>query len=163
MKVSRKKSYRPLIIALIVVAAFCVLLFILEKSRVTDFIKDPTYKAPVAGPTAAQTKQAEQTATQEKEQYLDSVAKQQTTAAPAAVPTDTSTITLSATQSGDSVVVRNELHGQGYSSGSCVLTITNGSKTTTQKAEIMYQPEYSMCAGFSVPVSTIGAGNWNIS
>ena len=46
--------------------------------------------------------------------------------------------------------------------GSCSLTTTNGSKSNAQKADVIYQSEFSSCAGFSVPISGLGAGTWNI-
>lgn len=48
-------------------------------------------------------------------------------------------------------------------SGKCQLTVQNGAKTVTKSADIIYQPEFSTCAGFSLPISGIGYGNWTIS
>lgn len=50
-----------------------------------------------------------------------------------------------------------------YSDGACSLTVTNGSKTVTQNAQVVYAPDYSSCAGFSVPISSLGTGTWSIS
>jgi hypothetical protein len=50
----------------------------------------------------------------------------------------------------------------GYSSGSCQLQVTNGDQTESQSAEVIYQSQYSTCAGFSVPTGKLGAGTWNI-
>lgn len=46
--------------------------------------------------------------------------------------------------------------------GTCTLTITNGQKKDVQTADIIYQPMDSSCAGFSIPVSRLGKGAWNI-
>jgi cytoskeletal protein RodZ len=156
----KKQNILPYVIGLLLIAGLVIL--VLEKTRVTDFIKDPTYKESSNGPTVEQQKQAQEEAAKQKEQYLDSVVKEQETAKPAEVPTDTDTITLTPTVAGNNVVVHNQLKGQGYSSGACHLTITNGSKTYNTDAEIIYQPEYSMCAGFTVPTSELGAGDWSV-
>ncbi|HSX27602.1 MAG TPA: hypothetical protein VLG25_02370 [Patescibacteria group bacterium] len=74
---------------------------------------------------------------------------------------NSSSIVLSARQeSNGTVTVFTKLYN--VSSGTCSLLVTNGYKQTTQTAEIIYQPEYSTCAGFSVPISKLGAGNWTI-
>ena len=41
--------------------------------------------------------------------------------------------------------------------------VTVNGKKYSQEAEIIYQPEYSTCAGFSVPISSVGNGSWDIS
>lgn len=71
-------------------------------------------------------------------------------------------IDLSARQeTNDTVTVFTKLNSN--TQGSCALTITNGSKTSTHTVNIIYQPEFSTCAGFSVPISELGAGIWNIN
>jgi hypothetical protein len=69
--------------------------------------------------------------------------------------------TVNPAQSGSSVTVLTKI--QGVSGGSCTLFITNGNKTNEQTAQVIYQPEFSSCAGFTVPVSSLGAGMWNIT
>lgn len=163
MKINTNPNQKQIFIAVILlVLAALLMVIVLEKTRTTDFIKDPTYHEILQGPTQEQIKQQEQEQADQKSEFLDKNSQEGTTQ-PAEVPTDSETIHLTLTQEGESVTVRNELHGQGYSSGTCKLTVTNGSKTTVQEAQIIYQPEYSMCAGFSVPVSPSGTGNWSIS
>lgn len=60
--------------------------------------------------------------------------------------------------SNNDVVVLTKLTSIG--SGTCELIVTNGSKQVTQTAEIIYQPEYSSCAGFTVAKSSLGSGSW---
>lgn len=158
---ANKKLILPTILIVLMLGG---ILLVLEKTRVTDFIKDPTYKeSSTQGPTPQQQEEATKAAASQKEAFIESGAKEQEQAQPAEAPQDSSSITLTASQANDTVTVLNKLSGQGYSSGSCKLNITNQSKTTSQTADIIYQPEYSMCAGFSVPVSTLGAGDWNIT
>ncbi len=50
-----------------------------------------------------------------------------------------------------------------FSGGRCELTVVNGTHSTTQQADIIYQPEFSSCAGFSIPIQTVGEGQWAIN
>lgn len=50
----------------------------------------------------------------------------------------------------------------GYSDGVCTLTIYNG-HSSSQTANVIFQPEYSTCAGFSVNIAEIGPGPWTMS
>ena len=70
-------------------------------------------------------------------------------------------VTVSATQT-DSSTVTVQTKLVGYSDGSCTLTATNGSNIFTQTAQVIYAPDFSSCAGFSVPVSQLGTGTWSI-
>jgi|GEM_PF-6178575 hypothetical protein len=47
--------------------------------------------------------------------------------------------------------------------GECKLSITNGSNNYAKTVNILYQSEYSLCAGFSVPINDLGPGKWQIS
>jgi hypothetical protein len=47
--------------------------------------------------------------------------------------------------------------------GSCSLTVTNGSTTKTYSSGIQALPQYSTCKGFDVMNSDIGTGTWSIS
>lgn len=76
-------------------------------------------------------------------------------------PQDTSNIVITPSQDGSQVTVTTKLLG--YSDGTCNLTATNGAKLATQTAAVMFQREYSTCAGFTVPVSQLGTGTWNIT
>jgi len=47
-------------------------------------------------------------------------------------------------------------------SGVCKLSVSNVGNQYSDEAEIIYQPEYSICGGFSVPVTQLGKGLWEI-
>lgn len=47
--------------------------------------------------------------------------------------------------------------------GQCELMVKNGGQTTSRIAEITYQPEFSTCAGFSLPINSVGYGQWSIT
>ena len=73
---------------------------------------------------------------------------------------DNIALTLSQPNATD-VVVSTKLNG--YSDGTCKLTASNAGKTTTQSAPVYYERAFSTCAGFTIPVSSIGTGTWSIS
>ncbi len=123
---------------------------------------------------SSKTKQQKQTAQQDHQQKeaaiagngnpgsTDSQGKTSSNPSTYSPPKDTANITVNATQKDSSrVVVSTELVG--YSDGSCELTVTNGTSHTSQTAQVIYAPNFSTCAGFTVPVSSLGAGTWNIS
>ena len=126
-------------------------------------------------PTPAQKQTQHKTDTATKESFLDNnndhnadntkdTSQQRTTQAqPAPVPASAKHIELSAEQSSETVVVTTKLREQGFSSGQCVLTITSSGQRSEQHAAIIYQPEYSTCAGFSVPARSLPTGTWHIS
>ena len=126
-------------------------------------------------PTPAQKQTQHKTDTATKESFLDNnndhnadntkdTSQQRTTQAqPAPVPAAAKHIELSAEQSSETVVVTTKLREQGFSSGQCVLTITSSGQRSEQHAAIIYQPEYSTCAGFSVPARSLPKGTWHIS
>lgn len=76
-------------------------------------------------------------------------------------PANDNGITITPTIKNDQVIITTKLAG--YSDGTCSLTASNGSKTTTQTADVIYAPNFSTCAGFSVPISTLGSGTWTIT
>lgn len=164
MQISRKKKpnlfIRPILLVLLL---GLVLVIVLEKTKVTDFIKDPTHPASQQDLTGEQQKQERDAAAQQKEQYVDGAIKQQSQAVPAEIPNDSNSIVLSPVQLGDKVIVNHQLRGQGYSSGTCKLSVANGAKSYAANADILYQPEYSMCTGFTVPTAALGTGEWTIS
>ena len=126
-------------------------------------------------PTPAQKQTQHKTDTATKESFLDNnndhnadntkdTSQQRTTQAqPAPVPASAKHIELSAEQSSETVVVTTKLREQGFSYGQCVLTITSSGQRSEQHAAIIYQPEYSTCAGFSVPARSLPKGTWHIS
>lgn len=76
-------------------------------------------------------------------------------------PSSSSAITITASQTNSTeVAISTKLAG--YSDGTCNLTISNGNKTTTQSAQVMFEKQFSTCAGFTVPISTVGTGTWNV-
>lgn len=77
-------------------------------------------------------------------------------------PTASPTVELTAKEeSDDTITIFTKLTN--VPTGSCILTIRNNSQQTTQTAPVIYQPEYSTCAGFSISKSSLGPGKWQIN
>lgn len=112
------------------------------------------------GPTPQQKAQEEKTNADAKQQFLDKTYQDKNNVAE---PTTSSnpTISITAKQEGESVTILTKI--QSVSEGTCKLTATNGANTITQEAKVIYQPEFSSCAGFSLPISGLGSGNWSIA
>ena len=166
---SRNHRFKPsksVAIGLLLLVFVGGTLFVLEKTGVTDFVKAPGKSTTVPGPTKEQQEQAAKADAESKQAYLDSTKDSTTTDSDSSVGSSTqsaasASMTVSASQSGSSVTVLTQI--QGVSGGSCKLTVTNGTAATSQTAQIMYQDQFSSCAGFSVPTSSVGSGSWNIA
>lgn len=96
--------------------------------------------------------------TKETPQYSN----QDGSASTSASTSSTGKVSFSAIQNGSNVRVNVTIH-QLWSSGTCTLSITNKSTSTSKKAAIQTMPSYSTCQGFSIPVSELGAGVWKIN
>lgn len=116
-------------------------------------------------PTSEELDEQAKTDAKNKEDFLNSATDQEQTQSGQSSPnTDTTgdvKISISPyRQSNELVVVTTNLGP--LPDGTCTLTVTNGTNKQEQTAEIIYQPDYSTCAGFSVPVSSLGRGTWDI-
>lgn len=76
-------------------------------------------------------------------------------------PTSSDIVLSTQRESDGSVTILTQL--KNYSDGVCTLTINNGSSTYTQNAPVLYQDNFSTCAGFNVPSNTVAHGIWQIS
>lgn len=63
---------------------------------------------------------------------------------------------------GSTLYIRNEIRGV-YASGTCVLTLTNDSKTIRKRSGIQALAKVSTCQGFNIPTSELSPGTWNIN
>ena len=161
---------RSAILAICGVLLLAILLLgVLEKTHVTNFIGVPAKQTNVlVGPTKEQRQAEAQASADSKQQLLDNAVKNDEssnntnpdTNTPATSPTSAS-LTLTASQSGSNVTVLTQI--QNVAEGTCKLVVSNGIKSTTQIAKIIYQPQFSSCAGFTVPTDKVGAGTWSIA
>ncbi len=159
--VSRKSSKKNLVLLIVaVVLSVVIVVALLEKTNVINLFSSPTSDTSENGPTPEEIAQEENTNADAKQEYLDETYKDKDDQ-PAPAPADDPSITVTAKQEGSSVTVLTKI--QSVAEGNCKLTATNGAKSTSQEAEVIYQPEFSSCAGFGVPVSTLGSGTWNIT
>lgn len=151
------------IVALLLFAA--LVLTILEKTKTTDLIKMPVSleekQAREDAETAAKNNETQRkTDEQQKQEFLDNAIEEQAIDSPA--PETAPLISeVKAKQENENVVVLTKLAS--VASGSCTLRITNGTTTHEQQAQVIYQPEFSSCAGFSVQKSALSSGIWNIT
>lgn len=111
-----------------------------------------------AGPSVEQQAAQQKAATDQKQDFVE-------TPPPASETPTTNTATnqsveLTAKQENDgTVTIYTKLFG--FARGNCSLKVTNKSVAYEATAGIMYQPEFSSCAGFSVPVTKLGTGTWS--
>lgn len=147
-------KYSKIIIILVILLSLLGLLFILEKTRVTNFIQlHPSSENKL---TPEQEKAQNDANIESKKNFIEN--EQAETPPPSQ---ETSSVTVTATQlSSSSVTVLTKLLG--YPDGTCELSVTNGSKSFSQSAPIIYQPDFSSCAGFSVPIDQLGTGSWSV-
>lgn len=64
-------------------------------------------------------------------------------------------------ESDGSITIVTKLNN--YSDGTCSLSIKNGVEIYKKTAPVIYQPDFSSCAGFSVPSGAIDKGKWEIT
>lgn len=169
MRIAKKKLSKKHILftsAVFVVIA-CLSVFALDKLGIISILPKDTILNISKEPTQQEKKSEEKTNQDTKDSFLDNSKDDQKKSVekskPAPVPTDNSSIELSADKDGDNVTIIVKLKEQGYSQGKCSLTVAANGKKVAQNADIIYQPEYSTCAGFSVPISSVGGGQWTIS
>lgn len=67
----------------------------------------------------------------------------------------------SARVTGDNLVIRVNID-QFLSNGTCDLTLASGDKKFTSSTDIEAMVSTSTCDGFSIPVSKLSSGKWNI-
>ena len=156
VKIKKQSKKLPIIIL-----AF-LLLLVVGSVLLYRSLHDSRVQPGDSGPTTAEKAQESAANADGKKQIIDSgSSKDQSVPQGASASATSKSIELSAQQeANNTVTVFTKLVG--YSSGSCVLTATNGTKSSTQQAELVYQREYSSCAGFSVPITPLGKGMWNL-
>ncbi len=169
MRITKKNLSKKqiLVAALAVAIAICGSVFALDKIGVISIFPKDIVPNISKEPTPQEKKSEEKANQDTKESFLNTIKddkeKSVEKSEPAPVPTNNSSTELSANRDGDSITIIVKLKEQGYSQGKCSLTVAANGKKVAQNADIIYQPEYSTCAGFSVPVSSVGGGQWTIS
>lgn len=96
-----------------------------------------------------------------KREFLERYQGTEDPGTPLEPPTSNDSLSLSAEQQNSNVVIYTTISN--VSGGSCKLTARNGNANHEQTAEIIYAHDGSSCAGFTIEVSRLGAGNWDVS
>lgn len=98
-----------------------------------------------------------------KDDFINNVKlpSQDTDAAEQPPKDQSSSISIDLSQQDGDIVVSTKLPG--FSDGSCKVTATNGAKSYSDSTDVLYQPSYSTCMGFNIPISQLGAGTWTVS
>lgn len=158
-KNNTKKALR---IASATILGIFLLLLVLEKTNVTSFItlNKPSSTAKSDEPTPEQKRDEDALNAQNKQDLIEQEDEPSTASEVGA--NATGNIELSAKQEdNNTVTVFTKLYN--YGDGTCELTVTNSGTPVLQYADVIYQAEYSSCAGFSVPIEGLGQGTWNIT
>lgn len=99
--------------------------------------------------------------TKNKKDFVENTEKQSPDTTPPKVPDNPNNISIQAKdEANGTVTILTKLTN--YSDGQCSLKISNGTKQYSADVNVIFQPEYSTCAGFSVPKSQLGSGTWDI-
>lgn len=112
-------------------------------------------------PSSEQIKQEADINNSTKKDLVESTKDQDLPGTNPETPTSPDSISISTSINKGTVTVTVKL--KGFSSGTCDLTLTRGSKVITKTADIIYQPDFSTCAGFTLLRDDLGAGDWSIS
>jgi len=86
-------------------------------------------------------------------------------AAPAATTggtVKTVSVTITSANQSDTTLQVRSLIGAVVNTGSCTLTLSNGSRTGTKKSGVQPTANSSTCQGFNVPVSELSSGTWSM-
>lgn len=75
-------------------------------------------------------------------------------------PSTNTDIYLEARQDNEHITVTTKLNN--FPNGACTLSVRNGSVVRNYTAQILYQPEFSICTGFSIQKDDLGVGNWSL-
>jgi len=152
------KSHRIILIILVVLPFLAATtLVVLEKTGTINLVGSSSSGQKSSGPTAAQKAQSAKVDADAKKQFVESGG---TEATPTPAPSSDNISLTTRQESNNTVTVLTKLTN--FSNGTCALTVSNGTKTVTQQAAVIYQSEFSSCAGFSVPISQLGSGSWSI-
>jgi|GEM_PF-4263194 len=77
-------------------------------------------------------------------------------------PAQTSVDVSARQESNKSVTILSKIKGS-TGNNNCKLSVSNNSKVVNQEADVIYQTEFSSCAGFNIPIDRLGTGVWLIN
>lgn len=163
-KQSKKWFALSLIGAVILVGGVAAALYITRPQQPTPGSQMPTGK-PQNNTPRTDTPGDNKSNTDDKQKFLDEQAEKEKNNGGSTPPVEQHpqippSITLSAKTDKDTVIITTNLSST--PSGSCKLTITGGTTPVTKTAQVIYNPEFSTCAGFSVAKHEVNAPQWTI-
>ena len=160
-----KSIYILIIIGLVL--AFIVL--ILEKQQIINLYTKPLTGGDALTPNSNDILESQPTAEEEiinnnvqsdqKSKFINSTDIDGNPIQPQTVSAASLDITIS--QENDNVIIKTKILN--ISDGVCELKITNKNIAITKMANVIYLPDSSTCAGFSVPKNELGVGTWQIA
>lgn len=162
MKIQKSKSNHKkiliIIASIVLVLALGGVTYAFLKNNTSESQKSSdTNKTSEESPEKPSKDEQKKSDADDKADYIDDQkANNGSTTPPAAVALDITTRT-----EGDAAVISTKLTN--ITSGTCTLTISNGSTSVKESAEVIYTPSYSTCAGFSVNKSKLAGNRWNIT
>ena len=152
MRIQKNKK-----IIYILLSSFLIIggVFVLEKSNITSVFGDHPN---AGGSSPEQEKAAEAKVDADtKKRLIESTLKSNSSNS-----SETPSIELTAKQEpNDTVTVFTKLTS--ITSGTCQLVINGNGTTLVNEVEVIYQAQYSTCAGFSVPINAKGIWNINLN
>ncbi|HRF28121.1 MAG TPA: hypothetical protein PL051_00560 [Candidatus Saccharibacteria bacterium] len=155
MSMQKSTSKRNIILivlgaVLLIALGIAAYLYFTPKTATTE--PDTTNYAP---PTSEETKQGQDIKKQIVEEDLSKNEQADT-------PKKTFSQQITTAEKTDGTLyVRNEIAGV-YQSGTCTLTLVNGSKTVKKTAGVQALAKTSTCKGFNIPVSELSSGTWDL-
>ncbi|MBH2007641.1 hypothetical protein I8H83_03495 [Candidatus Saccharibacteria bacterium] len=173
MRIQKKTSKKPLIVAVVIVALLaCVsvstYLWIHRNSSQDNSNQAAEYqqkKQPSQHNNSTDTTHSNNTSGDTNSQSTHEKEKDITPAYEGDNPNQASDLSGSINYSavaGTTLIIRTTIN-QTLSSGACQLTLTNGSKTITRSSQIAQNPSSSTCEGFDIPTSELSGGTWSIT
>lgn len=164
MPAAQKKHIKKLIVILTTIVLISVAYGAYAySSNAWPFTKKSSPVTQNNSPTNQEKEQQEKQDAQDKQTFLDNENKQ-TPSTPQESGKNESKlppISMEAKKANNQLVITTNLSS--ISSGTCTLTLTKGDQAITKVAEVIYAPEYSTCAGFSIATTELGRGTWDIS
>ncbi len=159
-----------LVVALAIIAGVALAIYIYKNQpQNSSSSSNPMRPTPSEqqGTTKNPSSNSQSSSTDQKQQAADNEANTKpgggNTGTPSSPAFSSDNISFTTQTNNNSLVIVTRL--QAFSgSGTCTVALKNGDSSVTESAQVIYQEEYSSCAGFSIPLSKLQqTGTWNIT
>jgi cytoskeletal protein RodZ len=165
-KKNKRSTIVVILVLIIIVAAGITAAIFVYKQQIKE---SPSPQQPASSGrqennSNSSTANGQSSDTEQKQQAADDEAKNTSngTTSPSGPSFSDSNISFTADASNNLLVITTKL--QAFSgTGTCTLELKNGDLSVTESAQVIYQEEYSSCAGFSIPLSKLSKnGTWSL-